>query len=143
MSRFLGIDYGRRRVGLAISDSCGRIAMPLETIRISSIDELVNVVAGIVRERGVGEIIIGNPLRTDTGEESEISGDVFVLKEKLEKALSLKVHLLPEWLTSVEAEKILKRHKSRHLKRKGLIDKLSAAIILQTFLEMRWQKLKG
>lgn len=135
MSRVLGIDYGRRRAGFAVSDETRKIAVPLATVKLRSIDDLVAKIKQVIMERGINEIVIGNPIRTDTGQGSELSCDVLVLKAKIESELGCVVHLVPEWFSSVEAQKLLKSHAEKHLKRKGLVDKLSAALILQTFLD--------
>jgi len=133
--RILGIDFGKRRVGLAISDKSRTIAMPLETILVSGIDDLMKKLSEIVDKHGISEIVIGNPILPETGEKSAISLEIESLKERIESELNLPVHLQLEWFSSVESEKILKKLGAKNLKRKCLVDKLSAAIILQSYLE--------
>jgi len=133
--RCLGIDYGRRRIGLALSDPTLLIATPLIIIENRGIKKTVLQIWDIIQKNDVKQIVIGLPLHAN-GDESEMSqearrfGDVFV-------ALGLPVEYVDERYTSCEAESLI----GNQGQSKNLIDKVAASIILQIYLDERRKSL--
>lgn len=123
--RHLGIDYGEKRVGIALSDKSGLIASPLETI--PNDDMLVQRIMQYVHEHEAGAIVIGEP-RAPAGEENPIHEYVRALAEQLRTATHLPVHFMTEQFSSVEA--------ARYADGKPKDDASAAAVILQRFLDM-------
>ena len=134
--RCLGIDYGRRRIGLALSDPTLLIATPLVIIENRGIKKTVLQIMDIIQKNDVKQIVVGLPLHAN-GDESEMSrearqfGKVFV-------ALGFPVEYVDERYTSFEAESIIGNQRES----KKLIDKVAASIILQVYLDERRKSLK-
>lgn len=127
--RYIGVDWGRKRVGLAITDPEGKIAMPLKVIEKESLFEEIE---NLRREYGEVEVVLGLPVRTD-GIRGGSEAEVLKIKEALE-SMGIRVTLWKEWFSSVETERILKTGESDWRKRKKVRDKVSAALILEAFL---------
>jgi len=140
--RILGIDYGKKRIGLALSDPLGVIASSLENLEAGrSLEETASRICGRLEEleksgKQVGQIVIGLPLHMD-GKESECSTEVRTLKNLLEEKLHLVIHLLDERLTSVQAERALKEGGFSRKKRTKYVDGVSSVILLQTYLNQK------
>ncbi|MBS7401056.1 MAG: Holliday junction resolvase RuvX [Eubacteriales bacterium] len=133
--RCLGIDYGRRRIGLALSDPTLLIATPLVIIENRGLKKNLLRIMDIVEKNDVGQIVVGLPLHVN-GDESEMSrearhfGSMFT-------ALGLPVAFVDERYTSVEAESII----GDDPRSKSLVDKVAASIILQMYLDERRKSL--
>jgi putative Holliday junction resolvase len=121
--RILAIDYGSKRVGIALSDENRRFALPLTVI--SNTPKLAAEVAKIALQHGAGEIVLGES-RNYKGKPNEIHADSLDFKKKLE-GRGLAVHFEPEFMTSAQAERL--QGKS------GQIDASAAALILQSYLD--------
>ena len=140
--RFLGIDYGRRRIGLALSDPSGLLARPWKVVprrggRSEVVTALAAEIAALVSEDdGLAGVVMGHP-RTLAGEATELTGEVTALAELLRARASLPVTLQDERLSSKEAESLLARRLKNWRDRKPLLDAASAAVILQDFLDGR------
>ncbi len=134
--RYLGLDLGSKTLGIALSDSTGKIASPYDIIRYSDYNELIDRLNIIISEFNITEVALGNPLNM-SGSESKRSIESIYFKNLLEDRLNIKVYMQDERLTTMEAEKILINNNTRRNKRKKVIDKLAATIILQTFLDKR------
>ena len=137
MSRFLGIDYGEKRVGLAISDENAKLAFPLKILPNNK--ELFDLVHNICGEEGITEIVIGESFDF-TGKENKIMESIkdFV-KELL--ALNLPIHFEKEFMTTVEARGRVGKEKNNARKTKKengkKVDASAAALILQRYLDKR------
>ena len=137
--RVLGIDYGRKRVGLALSDASGMLARPWKTIEASGIERQA---AALAREieilaaelDGLDVIVIGLPRRL-SGEPNDQTPIVQTLAVQLATMTSIPIALQDERLTSREAESLLSRREKDWRKRKPLLDAASAAVILQDYLD--------
>lgn len=133
LSRILAIDYGAKRIGLALCDPLKTFAYPYATIpnNDSTFKELKN----IITEQGIEKIILGNPLRED-GLVSRMLKPILDFKTKLEKDFSLEVILVDESYSSSTAQEriIASVPKKSKRREKGLIDKNAAAVILQEYL---------
>ncbi|MCF0229631.1 MAG: Holliday junction resolvase RuvX [Parasporobacterium sp.] len=134
--RIMGLDYGSKTVGVALTDPLGLTAQALETITRESESKLRRTLARleeIVREYQVGTIVLGLPLNMDDSV-GERAAKTLEFKEKLEKRLQLPVVMQDERLTTVAADEILDEMKVRRSERKKYIDKIAAAYILEDYL---------
>lgn len=132
--RILGLDYGAKRVGVAISDELGLTAQGIATIAVRSRKQLLGEVEIIVRSRGVETIVIGYPLRLDNSEGIQCE-KVKAFARSLSASLAVPVVLHDETLTTKEAEEILHSSGMRWKRRKEAVDKLAACLILQSYLD--------
>ncbi len=123
--RLLGIDYGSKRVGVAVSDPGAQFAIPLNTVTNTA--DLVNVVDKIAKDNEVGEIVLGES-RNYAGEPNDILLKSIKFKTALEK-MGYVVHFEQEFMTSIQAERIQGKTE--------LTDASAAALILQSFLDRR------
>ena len=131
---WLGIDYGGRRVGVAVSDDVLRLAHPLETIDRRTKDPLERITA-LAEEHGVSGIVVGEPLTLD-GSRGPAAEKVARFCSLLRKTVGLvPVVLSDERFTTVEAREILHDRGYDTRKSRKVIDQLAAVIILQSFLD--------
>ena len=133
MGRILAFDYGKKRTGLAVTDPLRIIATPLETVNTN---ELLSYVAEYLKKEAVDEFVVGMP-KTLKNEDSEIAPLVRAFVEQLKKVYpDKKIHLADERFTSRMAMQAMidggMKKKDRQVK--GNVDKISATIILQSFL---------
>jgi len=134
IGRIIGIDYGQRRVGIALSDPLGITAQPKAQVDRS---EALSRIARLVAEEAVVEVVVGLPLSMD-GTESDITREVRVFVEQLEAALPVPVVVSDERLTTRLVERMLVEEADlSRAKRKKNRDKLAAVIILQGYLNAR------
>ena len=133
MSRFLGIDYGSKRVGLAISDKSNIIAKPYKTLINKSENDLLNQIDTIIKDKNIKLIVIGLPLNM-SGKDSSQTKSVRKFKETLD-GIGLPIVFEDERLSSISAKNslIFQNIKTGHNKLQ--IDKTAAAILLQQFLD--------
>jgi putative Holliday junction resolvase len=132
--RILAIDYGRRRIGLAISDPTGTIATGLGCIEVQNDEEALNrITAGHV-EWGFRAIIIGLPI-TESGAEGTMAQAVRAFAERLRERTHVDVRLVDERYTSREATRIFHQTGKKLKGRKGEIDRLAAEILLRNYLD--------
>ncbi|MAF59826.1 MAG: Holliday junction resolvase RuvX [Candidatus Pacebacteria bacterium] len=121
--KYLGVDYGTKRIGLALSDDSGKLAFPHKIIESSP--RAIEEVFGVIENEDVDEVVLGES-KDFRGEDNALMKGVTTFKEELEKK-GIKVHLEPEFLTSVEA---------RRDAPKGInTDDSAAALILQRYLD--------
>lgn len=132
--RKMGIDYGDKRIGIALTDALCIISSPYEVYKNVGQEDAIEHIIKLIKEYDVDEIAMGLPLNMD-GTEGERAIIHRQFGEKLESLSEVKVYYIDERLTSAEAEEILISSGVRREKRKELIDKISAQIILQTFIE--------
>lgn len=134
MGRVLAIDYGRRRVGLAISDPTGTIATGLETLLVKSIAEAVVKIAAGRDEWEYESVIVGLPLKTN-GEPGPMAEEVQTFVAQLATACGVPVRTIDERFSSTEATRIL-HQTGKHIKgNKGKVDRLAAELILRQYLD--------
>jgi putative holliday junction resolvase len=132
--RILGLDYGEKRIGVAICDELGFTAQGLPTIIRKTKKLDLNILGNLIRDYKVEKIVIGYPLRID-GSEGIQCEKVNRFSVLLDKTFSLPVIKWPETLSTKEAEEILINSGVRWEKRKKMVDKLAACIILQGYLD--------
>ena len=134
--RILAIDYGSRRMGLAVSDLLGITSQGIETLQRKNKRSDFSRLGQIIREYDVREIVLGNPLRM-SGEEGTQSEKVARFAEELRQKFKLPVHLWDERLTSAEANRVLRESEISIQKRAQAVDRMAAVLILQSFLQAR------
>ena len=134
MSRVLGIDYGERRIGLALSDPLGIIAKPLKVIDRKTTPDYKSVIIEIIEEKKVIEIVIGLPI-TMRGEYSNQTKAVQIFINEISGICSIPVTEIDERLSSIAAIKALHEQGVKTGHEKGRVDETAAAIILQEFLD--------
>lgn len=135
-SRILAIDYGSRRMGLAVSDALGITAQGLDTLERKNKRSDFARLERTIREYQVTEIVLGNPLRM-SGEEGAQSRKVAEFAEELKQRFGVPVHLWDERLTSSEANRLLREAEVSLQKRVQAVDRMAATLILQSFLQAR------
>ncbi len=132
--RILGIDYGEKRVGLAISSPVGFIAQGLSTIeRIDGTDYLEEL-AAVINEKEVDEIVVGLP-KNMNGSIGEKAEEVLELVETLKSKFNLPVHTFDERLTTVRAHRAMTGAKMSKKGKKKRVDMIAAQFILQAYLD--------
>ena len=141
MTRIMAIDYGDKRVGVALSDPMHIISYPLCTINNYSKEILIDNILEILNEKDVNKIIIGLPLSM-SGKYSNQTKKVICFKDLLIKELAIKnlnitINTLDERLSSVSAKNIMIKQGIKTGHNKSKIDELSAAIILQEYLDSK------
>jgi putative Holliday junction resolvase len=132
--RWLGLDYGDRRIGVALSDELGWTAQGLEVIENRSEEFVFERIAQLVIANEVTGIVLGLP-KNMNGTIGEKGQTCQLFAEKLRERLNLPVRLWDERLTTVSAQRTLIEADVSRKKRKQVIDKMAAAIILQNFLD--------
>jgi putative Holliday junction resolvase len=142
LRRLLGLDFGTKTIGLAVSDPLGITAQGLPTLRRKNKRTDLEMLARVIDQFEVGEIVIGLPLRM-SGAEGTMAEKVHDFVTILHKQFSLPVHLWDERLTSAEANRVL-RSSEMSIKRRGeVVDQLAAVLILQSFMEARKNREQG
>jgi putative Holliday junction resolvase len=134
--KLLALDLGSKRIGVAVSDELGYTAQGLCVLNRHGGKRDLENIARLVEEQEAKAVILGLPLNMD-GTEGEQAGKVRMFKAKLEEHLDIPVHLWDERLTTWEAEGILKEAGVRPEKRKKVVDKVAASLILKSYLEAR------
>ncbi|HEV3036713.1 MAG TPA: Holliday junction resolvase RuvX [Candidatus Angelobacter sp.] len=134
--RILAIDYGSRRMGLAVSDLLGITSQGIETLQRKNKRSDFSRLGQIIREYDVREIVLGNPLRM-SGEQGIQSEKAAHFAEELRQKFKLPVHLWDERLTSAEANRVLRELEISIQKRAQAVDRMAAVLILQSFLQAR------
>lgn len=134
--RILAIDYGSRRMGLAVSDPLGITAQGLPTLERRNKRRDFARLERTLREFEVAEIVLGNPLRM-SGEAGMQSQKASEFAEELRRRFQLPVHLWDERLTSAEANRVLREADLSIRKRAQAVDRMAAVLILQSFLQAR------
>lgn len=132
--RILGLDYGKRRIGVALSDPLGITAQGLEVINYNAISQALIRIGAVCRDFGVEKIVLGMPLKMN-GTRGTAAEEAVAFKVKLEQAVALPVILIDERLTTKAAEKALLTDNMRRKRRKAIRDMLAAVLILRTYLE--------
>lgn len=130
----LGIDLGKKRTGIAVSDINQKIASPLKVIENMKFNEILDILKKIVTDRDICAIVVGDPINMDgsIGPKSQSSRSFL---KNLSKELNIPILLWDERLTTVSAERSLLEADVSRKKRQQIIDKIAASIILQNFLD--------
>ena len=145
--RALGVDYGRKRIGLALSDASGTLARPWKAIAgsgdpVQVARSLGDIVAALEQgDEAVGAIVLGTPRRL-SGEANAQTATVARIAALLQRLVPIPVVLQDERLSSHEADALLARSEKDWRKRKVLLDAMAAAVILQDYLDGQ-ERLRG
>ena len=133
MMKVIGIDFGLSKVGLAISDPSGFIALPLKVLRYKDKKDLLSELQGISKEKNVNKFVIGYPISMDY-KENEMTKIIDSFKQDMEN-LNFEVILEDERLSSEYAKKIMIEQDIKVSRNKEMVDLTAASIILQTYLD--------
>ena len=142
----MGIDYGTKRIGLALSDMEGKIAFPHKVVLAE--EAAILIISKIWNEEGVEEVVIGES-RDFKGEPNPVMKKIEIFKTALEKVTSLPVQLEPEYMTSSQAERIDNERREENRKsglrvrrpkvKNKMLDASAAAVILQSYIDKKHQ----
>jgi putative Holliday junction resolvase len=133
-SRILALDLGKKRIGMAISDPLRITAQGLPNLVRTNKRADLEALGALIREREVGLVLMGNPVNM-RGSEGRQSGWVREFAGEIESRLGVPVRLWDERLTSVEAGRVLRASGISIEKRAAAVDRLSAVILLQSYLD--------
>lgn len=134
--RLMGIDYGDARVGIALSDPLMIMSQGYKTIKNDGTDALFIEIADIIKEKEVTKIVIGLPKNMDNSQGFRTDATM-EFAEKLKTFTNVEIDFSDERLTTVSAHGFLNEMNVRGKKRKGAVDTLSAALILETYMKKK------
>ncbi|MDD5558547.1 Holliday junction resolvase RuvX [Candidatus Methylomirabilis sp.] len=134
MTRYLGIDFGTRRIGVAVSDELGLTAQPLPSLEPSSEEEAIRAIRGLIEQYGVLEVVVGLP-KNMNGSLGPAAEQALAFARRLEEGGAVKATMWDERLTSRAAERLLIEADLSRAKRKRHVDQMAAVLILQGFLD--------
>ena len=132
--RYLGLDVGKKRIGVAVSDSLGMTATPLTLIKCSSLNKDIEQIVALAIENEATEIVVGMPINMD-GTEGPAAGHVKKLIAKIAEKTDLPIVTWDERLSTTAVTRVLIEADTSRAKRREVVDKLSAAYILQGYLD--------
>jgi putative Holliday junction resolvase len=140
--RILGLDYGDRRIGVAVSDELGWTASGIATIERTEDGEDLRRIAELVERYGAEAVVVGLPVNMNgtLGPRAEIC---MAFADRLRQTLSVPVHLWDERLTTVSAERTLIEADVSRRKRRQVVDRMAAALLLQHYLDSRAKRGKN
>ena len=130
----LGLDYGSRRIGLAVSDPAGVFAFPAGALERTQLAQDLLTLGALIAERGVTRIVVGLPLHM-SGRSGPEAAAARAFAQALGEATGLPVDLLDERWTSREAERSLRDAPGRRKQSKGSVDSVAATLLLRSYLE--------
>ena len=134
--RILGVDYGRRRIGLAVSDELELAAVGLPTLEVAGKKEALAVVAAEASAQNASEIVVGLPLNMD-GSKGSMAQAVEAFALELGQATGLPTRCWDERLTSAAAHRVLTDAGKQTRGRKPAVDRMAATVMLNTYLTYR------
>lgn len=134
--RILALDLGKRRIGLALSDELGITAQGLETLERTNIREDIGRLARLASEKNAGLILVGKPLHM-SGREGRQVEHAREFAGRLQAATGLPIEFWDERLTTVEAQRVLRKSGISIQKRAQAVDRLAAVILLESYLDSR------
>jgi putative Holliday junction resolvase len=130
----LGLDYGTRRIGMAVSDEEGIFAFPAGVLERRDLAQDLQALAELIADRGIRRVVVGLPLHMD-GRPGEMAEAARAFAQRLERATGLPVALFDERWTTAEAERALREVVPSREKRRKAVDAGAASILLRTWLE--------
>lgn len=134
MACTLGIDHGSKRIGLAISDAGGKIALPAGTLESKGLKRDLAAIREIVEARQVERIVVGLPIHMD-GRRGPQAQAAQAFADRLARELGLPVDTIDERWTTREAERALRATGRKGKKQRAVVDSVAAALLLRTYLE--------
>lgn len=135
MGRILGVDYGDKHIGVAMSDALELTAQRLTRIEHTSMPQDIEAILKLAQEHGVSAIVVGLPLTMQGAQGPQAKKVVGFCDALRRKALEVPVHLVDERLTTAQGQKALLETDTSRRKRKTLIDQVAAQLILQHYLD--------
>ncbi len=132
--RILALDFGEKRIGVAVTDLSGTLASPLKVIHRRARRKDVEAVQSLVEQVGAVRVVVGLPLNSK-GEQGAQAHKAISFARRLAASLSIPVFLWDERLTTVEAEALLKESGKSIRRRHDIIDAAAAAVILQSYVD--------
>ncbi|MFH1368694.1 MAG: Holliday junction resolvase RuvX [Elusimicrobiota bacterium] len=137
MKRILGIDYGTKRIGIAVTDALGITVQPLTVMERKSAAEDIRRINEIISEKQVGTIVVGMPSNMN-GTPGRLSDEIKWYAGKLKEGTGLPVEFVEERLTTFSAERMLTEEADMpRSKRKKVRDKIAAVFILQNYMDTK------
>jgi putative Holliday junction resolvase len=134
MKRWLGLDLGNVRIGVALSDTLGMTAQPLKVLKSEGTQKDLITLGEMVNEYEVTQVIVGLPINMD-GTESKQTQKIRDFTQKLSNRLNVSVFFVDERLTSRQAERMMSESGVTSKKQRGKVDQIAAAILLQAALK--------
>ncbi|HET9392788.1 MAG TPA: Holliday junction resolvase RuvX [Candidatus Rubrimentiphilum sp.] len=132
----IALDVGTKRIGVAVADPSETFALPVTVVERTNLDADLARIAGLLHEYGASELVVGDPIRL-SGERGPAAEQIDRFVEQLRKIFDGTIHRVDERLTTAQAQKALIAADVSRAKRKTVIDKMAAALILETFLALR------
>lgn len=140
--RILALDYGHKRIGVALSDPTGSLASPITTIRGDTGDLGIENVLRLVAEHSANEIVVGLPLSL-SGDVGSQAAKIIHFVQALSERCDIPIKTLDERLSTVQAERLLKDSGVKPSKDRPRVDSAAAAVILQAYLDTQILEQKG
>lgn len=134
--RIMGLDVGEKTIGVAVSDPLGWTAQGISVIRRTALQEDLKALSAIIQEYDVTKLLVGLPRRTD-GSYGPEADKIYSFGGELERKLKLPVEYWDERFSTVAARRILLEGDVSRAKRRQVIDKVAAAVILQAYLDSK------
>ena len=134
MGCILGLDYGRRRIGVAVSDELGLTAQPVATWSNLKWEQVVDNICAWIKKRSIERVIVGLPLNL-RGEKGHLALEVEQFVGKLKRHISVPVILWDERFTSVQSKRILHTLHQKPSQKKERIDLIASVLLLQNYLD--------
>ena len=134
--RILGVDYGDARIGLALSDELGILASPLETYKSQSMRKDIDYISAIAKDKNCAKIVVGLPLNMNGTEGASVQ-KTKAFGTVLERVAGIPVVYKDERLTTVQVERAFDLGNVKKDKRKQIVDRNAAVLILQSYLDMK------
>lgn len=134
--KYLGIDYGKSRIGLAVSDALLLMAHPLETVSSKPFEQAIEQICQIVQKHEITDLVIGLPRRSDL-QTSESENLTLSFAQVLKEKLSLPQHFVDERFSTVIAHQRLSSGGLKTKKHRAVVDQVAAQVILQDFLDKK------
>ncbi len=135
-TKYLGLDIGTERVGTAISDPLKKIAFPYRVIISRNREELLEILKDIILKENITRVIIGDPVNIQ-GKRSSLTEELYEIIDFLKDNLDVSAELFDERYSTATAHEDLKVMNINNKKRRKVIDKIAAAIILQNYMEKK------
>lgn len=134
--RIMALDYGSKRIGVALSDELFITAQGAQTIIRTTEPEDIEKIRSVIRDNGVSELVVGLPISMN-GTHSQKTEETLAFVARISAVVQVPVKTWDERLTTVQAQRALLEADTSRYKRKGLADKLAAQFILQSYLDSR------
>lgn len=134
VGRILALDYGKKRIGLAVSDELGLTAQGLDTLHRTRVREDIEALAVLAEQYGVSRVLIGIPLHM-SGDESRQSAHTREFGERLRRRTGITIEYWDERWTSLQAERMLRDSGVKVDRKDGTVDRISAVILLESYLD--------